>query len=124
MGGSTTLSIVLKLVDDASAAMAGVGANLKSIGDSMTAAGRTLSTDVTLPIVGVGTAATKMASDFGQAATQLQTEAGYSREAMQGLSQSVLDFAQNGSQFTAFQLMHDGLYHIASLGVPAAHAME
>src|ERR1700712_2607055 len=123
-GSSTTLSIVLKLVDDASAAMQGVAGNLKSVGDSMASAGRTLSAEVTLPIVGIGIAASKMASDFGQAATQLQTKAGYSQQAMQGLSQSVLDFAQNGSQYTAFELMHDGLYHIASLGVPAAQAMD
>jgi TP901 family phage tail tape measure protein len=123
-GSSTTLSIVLKLIDEATSAMQSVGSRFESIGSSLTSTGRTLSAEVTLPLVGIGYAATKMASDFGQAATQLQTEAGYSRDAMQGLSQSVLDFAQHGSQYTAFQLMHDGLYHIASLGVPAANAME
>ena len=43
-GSSTTLSIVLKLVDDASSAMAGVADKLKSVGASMTNAGQTLTT--------------------------------------------------------------------------------
>lgn len=124
MGGSnTTLSIVLKLVDDASAAMQTVGANLKSVGESMTSAGRTLSTEVTLPIVGVGTAATKMASDFQAAMTMLVTQAGLPADQLKNLTAQVQAFADSGAQQTP-EVLAQGLYHIVSLGVPAAHAMD
>ncbi len=43
--------------------MDAAGAKLKAVGNNLTSAGRTLSTAVTLPILGIGTAATKMAMD-------------------------------------------------------------
>lgn len=122
-GSSTTLSIVLKIIDDASAAMQGVGKNLESVGRSMTAAGRTLSTDVTLPIVGIGTAATKMASDFQAAMTQLVTQAGLPADQLKNLTAEVQAFADSGAQQTP-EVLAQGLYHIVSLGVPAANAIE
>src|ERR1700712_5296367 len=122
-GSSTTLSIVLKLVDDASAAMQGVGANLKSVGESMTSAGRTLTTDVTLPIVGIGIAATKMASDFQASMEQLVTQAGLPTDQLQNLTDQVEAFAASGAQQAPEELAQ-GLYHIVSLGVPAANAMS
>ncbi|WP_242864796.1 hypothetical protein [Youngiibacter fragilis] len=39
------------------------GAKMKAVGDKISSAGKTLSTAVTLPLVGIGTAATKMAMD-------------------------------------------------------------
>lgn len=122
-GNSTTLSIILKIVDDASAAMQGVGDKLKSIGDGMSSAGRTLTTDVTLPIVGIGAAATKMASDFQASMTQLVTQAGLPADQLQKLTKAVEDFAASGAQQTP-EVLAQGLYHIVSLGVPAANAMD
>jgi len=122
-GSSTTLSIIVKLVDEASAAMQGVGAKLKSVGESMTSAGRTLTTDVTLPIAGIGIAATKMASDFQASMTQLVTQAGLPADQLQKLTDQVQAFADSGAQQTP-EVLAQGLYHIVSLGVPAAHAMD
>jgi trimeric autotransporter adhesin len=122
-GSSTTLSIILKLVDDASAAMQGVGANFKAVGESMSAAGRTLSTDVTLPHVGIGTAASKMASDFQASMTQLVTQAGLPADQLANLTAQVQAFADSGAQQTP-EVLAQGLYHIVSLGVPAANAMN
>lgn len=39
------------------------GAKMKAVGDKISSAGKTLSTAVTLPLLGIGTAATKMAMD-------------------------------------------------------------
>lgn len=122
-GNSTTLSIVLKLVDDATAGMQGVGDKLKSVGESMSSAGRTLSTDVTLPLVGIGVAAVKMASDFQASMTMLVTQAGLPADQLNKLTKAVQDFADSGAQQTP-EVLAQGLYHIVSLGVPAAHAME
>lgn len=46
-----------------SQSMDAAGTKLKSVGNSLTSAGKTLSTAVTLPILGIGAAATKMAMD-------------------------------------------------------------
>jgi TP901 family phage tail tape measure protein len=123
MGSSTTLSIILKLVDEASASMASVSKNLQATGQSMINAGRTLTTDVTLPIVGVGVAAAKSASDFQSAMEMLVTQAGLPQDALAGLTKATLDFAQSGAQ-QAPEVLAQGLYHIVSLGVPAADAMS
>lgn len=122
-GSSTTLSIVLKLVDEASAAMTGVGAKLKSVGDSMSSAGRTLTTDVTLPLAGIGYAATRAASDFQSSMMQLVTQAGLPADQLKNLTDQVQAFADSSAQQTP-EILAQGLYHIVSLGVPAAHAME
>lgn len=122
-GSSTTLSIILKIVDDASAAMQGVGANLKSVGESMTSVGTKLSAEVTLPIVGIGVAATKMASDFQASMEMLVTQAGLPADQLKNLTAQVQAFAESGAQ-QGPEVLAQGLYHIVSLGVPAAHAME
>jgi TP901 family phage tail tape measure protein len=123
MGSSTTLSIVLKLVDEASAAMAGVGATLKAQGDQLQSIGRTLTTDLTLPILGIGAATTKMANDFQASMMQLVTQAGLPADQLKNLSDQVLAFADSGAQQTP-EILAQGLYHIVSLGVPAANAMN
>lgn len=122
-GSSTTLSIIVKLIDDASAAMQGVGDKLKSVGQSMTSVGTTLTTDVTLPLAGVGYAAVKASSDFEAAMTKLVTQAGLPADQLQNLTNQVEAFAASGAQ-QAPQVLADGLYHIVSLGVPAADAMN
>ena len=45
---------------------------LNNLGNGITSVGKTLTTSVTLPIVGVGTAATKLASDFEYAMSQVK----------------------------------------------------
>ena len=59
----------------------------------MSSAGRTLTTDVTLPIVGVGFAATKMASDFQASMMQLVTQAGLPADQLKNLTAQVQAFA-------------------------------
>lgn len=103
--------------------MQSVGDKLTSIGKDMTSAGRALTADVTLPIAGVGFAATKAASDFQAAMEQLVTQAGLPAEQLQKLTDAVEAFAATGAQQTP-EVLAQGLYHIVSLGVPAADAMD
>jgi len=121
-GSSTTLSIIVKLIDDASSAMQSVGDKLKSVGASMTSAGTTLTTDVTLPLVAVGYAATSAASQFQAAMMMLVTQAGLPASQLANLTTQVQAFADSGAQQTP-EVLAQGLYHIVSLGVPAADAM-
>ena len=97
--------------------MQGVAGNLKSAGESMTSAGRTLTADVTLPIVGVGLAATKMASDFQASMTQLVTQAGLPADQLKNLTAQVQAFADSGAQQTP-EVLAQGLYHMCLLAFP------
>jgi hypothetical protein len=51
--------------------MAAVGTQLQSVGKKMANVGKSLTVGVTLPIVGVGVAATKMAMDFDTSLTKM-----------------------------------------------------
>lgn len=87
---------------------------LGTVGKSAEATGKSLSTYLTAPIVGVGYESVKMAVNFQQTMEMLHTNAGTAQDAIAGLSQSVLDMA---SQVGAKpEDLAKGLYHIASAG--------
>lgn len=119
---STTLSIIVKLQDEASAAMQGLGSNLKSIGDGMTSVGKTMTTDITLPLVAFATYAAKGAMDFQQAMTQVQTQAGASATEVQALSDQVMNLAQSSEQGPTD--LANALFHLVSLGLNSKNAMS
>ncbi len=119
---STTLEILVKLKDEASAAMQGLGSNLQSVGQSMTSVGRTMTTDITLPLVAFGVWAAKGAMDFQQAMTQIQTQAGASATEVAALSQQVMQLATVSQQGPTE--LANGLYHLISLGLNAKDAMD
>lgn len=64
----------------------------------------------------------EMASNFQKQMTLLQTEAGYTATDMKNLSAQVLALAPQVGKGPDELAM--GLYHIASAGIPAAHAMD
>ena len=67
-GFKTALSD-LKIFQDNSAS---IGDKMSALGSSFTSAGKSLTTGVTLPLVGVGTVAVKTASDFDSAMAEVQ----------------------------------------------------
>jgi TP901 family phage tail tape measure protein len=88
--------------------------SLDKVGGAAERTGKSLSTYLTAPIVGVGYEAVKMATNFQQTMELLHTNAGTAQSAIQGLSQSVLDMS---SQVGAKpEELAKGLYHIASAG--------
>ncbi|HVB33711.1 MAG TPA: phage tail tape measure protein [Patescibacteria group bacterium] len=119
---STTLEILVKLKDEATAAMQGLGSNLQSIGQSMSSVGKTMTTDITLPLVAFATYAVKGAMDFQQAMTMIQTQAGGSAADVQNLSQQVMALAQSSQQGPTE--LAKGLFHIVSLGLKGQDAMN
>lgn len=130
------LSIVIKATDQASKTIQAVGASvdvasnkLSTMGDSLESAGKKMSSlggeltsTFTLPVVGVGAASIKMAMDFQQAMTYVRTDAGDTTDDINQLSQSVLQLAKT-SQFSPDELAN-GLYHLASLGLRGADALN
>lgn len=99
-----------------------LGTKAQQVGGQMSSLGATMTAGFTLPIVGIGIASAKMAMDFQQAMTYVRTDAGDTTDDINKLSQSVLDLAKT-SQFTPDQLAN-GLYHLASLGLRGADAMN
>lgn len=119
---STTLSIIVKLQNEASSAMQGLGKDLEGIGKSMTSVGKTMTTDITLPLVAFATYAAKGAMDFQQAMTLVQTQAGASASEVQSLSKQVMQLATHSQQGPT--QLAEGLYHIVSLGLQGQKAMD
>lgn len=99
-----------------------LGSNIESLGKSMTSVGKSMTTYMTLPIVGLGAAAVKMAVDFQQQMTYVRTQAGDTTDSIATLSNQVLSLAQS-SQYGP-DVLAQGLFHLASLGLRGAEAMN
>ncbi|MDL2342310.1 MAG: phage tail tape measure protein [Patescibacteria group bacterium] len=99
-----------------------LSSSLKNIGSDAEAIGRKMTTSITLPIVGIAVASAKMASDFQQQMTYVRTDAGDTTDNIDELSKSVLNLAKV-SQYGPDELAK-GLYHIASLGLRGADALN
>lgn len=99
-----------------------LGSKVTSLGKSMTSVGKSMTTYMTLPIVGLGVATAKMAIDFQQQMTYVRTQAGDTEDSISKLSDQVLSLARS-SQFGPDQLAQ-GLFHLASLGLRGADAMN
>lgn len=98
------------------------GENIQKVGGRISGIGDKLTKSVTLPILAVGVAATKMATDFDNSFTQMQTLAGLSSGEVDGLKESVLGLA--GETGRAPQELAEALYFLRSSGLEGADAME
>lgn len=96
--------------------------NLAQVGSTMTKVGGTLTRSVTLPIVAVGAAATKMALDFDSVFVQMQSLAGATADEIDGMKESVLDLA--GETGKAPKELAEALYFLRSSGLDASQAMD
>lgn len=88
--------------------------SLKNIGTQMTTVGKSLSTYITLPIVGVAAESVKMAMNFQQSMELLVTNAGVAQGAIGGISQAILNMAGKVGQGP--EALATAMYHIASAG--------
>jgi len=87
---------------------------LKSFGSQAQAVGRSLSTYVTAPIVGIGYEAVKMAMTFQQSMELLHTNASIPQDEIKSLGNSILNLAAQVGQ-TPNDLAQ-AFYHIATAG--------
>jgi len=94
----------------------------RSATTSMQNIGRSLTTYVTLPVAIIGYASTKMAVEFNRNMVMIQTQAGASTQEVQNLSKEVLELAKTSPQGPV--KLAQGLYHLESLGLRGAKAME
>jgi len=98
------------------------GLRLQKLGLSVSNLGDTLTRNVTLPLVAIGAIATKMAMDFDNSFTTMQTLAGVSAGEVDHLKESVLDLA--GETGRAPQELAEALYFLQSSGLDSAQAMD
>lgn len=99
-----------------------IGVGLSKLGISMQSFGRSMTTYVTLPLLGMGTAATKAAMDFNRTFTQISTLAGRVGTSMDEAKEKVLAMAH--ATAIAPQDLAQGLYFVASSGARASQVFD
>ena len=95
-------------------------AGFTKFGTSATAAGKKMTMGLTAPIVGLGIASFKMASDFEASMTKIQSLVGKSEAEVASLTKSVMGLA--GSTARAPQELAEAMFFITSAGIDAADA--
>ena len=86
------------------------------------AAGKVAAFALGATVVTIGAASVKLASDFDAAMEQIRTQAHAPQSEVDTLKSKVLDLA--GPVATAPQVLADALYHIESVGLRGANAMD
>ena len=96
--------------------------SLQEFGKKTQATGKKLTRNVTLPIVAVGGAGIKMASDFEASMTKIESLVGLSSEAVQGFEKDVKRLSGETAQ--APKDLADAMFFITSAGIRGAAATE
>lgn len=127
---------VLELVTDPTKLRAGLAAaraeslstlgnvqrQLTSIGDSMTRTGRSLTTGVTLPIVALGAAVTKIGANFEETTDQIVGLTIVTRDQIDGIRAQLIELGKEVGKTP--QELAEAFYFVASAGFEAEDAME
>ncbi len=100
----------------------GAGRDFQKLGASMQNIGKKATVGVTLPLVGVGAASVKMASNFDASMSKIVGLVGLSADEVDGMKASVLDLA--GSTATAPQELADALFVLTSAGLKGDDALS
>lgn len=91
-----------------------VGNNITGIGKSMTSVGSTLTKSVTVPLLGIGTAGLKVASDFDSAMSNVKAISGATGEEFDELRQKAIDLG-GSTAFSATEVA-DAMTEMAKAG--------
>jgi TP901 family phage tail tape measure protein len=99
-----------------------VGARFQALGSRMSTVGRKMTLGLTLPIVGVGAAAFKMAADFERSMSKITGLVGIARGQVDSMRKGVLDLSKSTGKSAAD--LADGLFVITSAGLRGKDAMD
>lgn len=122
MAETYPLSIVLSAVDRATGTLNKVSGKLGGIGKAARSVGRGLTSAITLPIAGVGIAATKMTADFEKSMSNVSTLIDTNTESLDAMGKKVLDIAAETP--VAVEDLTSALYDVRSAGVSAADQFD
>lgn len=120
-----TRQLTLTIVGDASQlsrTFAKVVGDSEGLGRKLTSTGQTLTRHLTLPIVGAGVAAGKLAFDFQDAMTKVQGLVGASAKQTEAWGRQILELAPKVGKSP--KELADALYFITSSGISAGKTMD
>lgn len=121
-GVKTGVDQANKSIDQLDSKSEAMSKKLMSVGNSISSVGKKLTTGITLPLVGVGAAATKMAIDFDREMRNVSSISQYARDNFKDLSDQVLEMSTRLPQ--SAETLARGLYDIVSSGFDGADAMK
>ena len=96
--------------------------SLAKFSKKLKSAGRSMTQNLTLPLLAVGAASAKLSMDFETAMTKINTLVGISEEEVAKMREGVLALA--GETARAPQELAEGLYFLTSAGLRAENAMD
>lgn len=105
-----------------SSKFAAFGGQMQKFGKQVSHVGANLTKSVTLPIVGLGVAATKMAMDFDTSLTKMVSLVGLTREEVDGMRGDIIAMASQYGKSASEAA--DAMFFITSAGLRGADAME
>jgi len=111
-----------KQVKTSSDKFAAFGSKMQDFGKKMSSVGKKMTLGVTLPIVGVGVAASKMAMDFDTSMSKIVGLVGIAQEEVDAMRQPVIDLASEFGKTGAEAA--DALFFITSAGLRGSDAMD
>ena len=100
----------------------GIQKSLTSIGDSMTRTGRSLTTGVTLPVIALGAAVTKIGSNFEETTNQIVGLTTVTRDQIDGIRADLVALGKEVGKTP--QELAEAFYFVASAGFEADDAMK
>ena len=103
-------------------AMANASKQVDTFAAKAAKAGPAMTKSLTLPMIGVGVASIKAASDFEASMVQIETLVGRSAKEVEQLTESVLELS--GETARAPKELADAMFFITSAGLPAAEATQ
>lgn len=98
------------------------GSKMQTVGKKMQDVGKSLSTKVTAPIVGVGTAAAKMSIDFQDSLAKVSTIVDTTQLSMENVKKGVLNLSNETGE--GVNDLNEALYQSISAGVESGKSIE
>ena len=121
--GKKSLNIMVGLNDqNFQKGLRRINKSLTRAGKKMQNAGRRMTSSITAPLVGIGVASVKLAVDFEQSMTKIQTLVGATASEMQVYSNAVASISSQTA--VAQKDLADGLFFITSAGLSGQEAID
>jgi len=121
LGANAQLAIVLSLIDKASPGLDRVTQKTQTMGQKMASVGKSLTRNLTLPLLAVVGAGVKVYADFDKTMTNLEARTGATAAEMESFSEAAIKMGRD-SAFSATQAA-DALLELTSSGSSASEAV-
>jgi TP901 family phage tail tape measure protein len=122
--GKKTAASAERAAAASKASAKGMSASFAAAGAGISKVGKGLTKWVSLPLLGIGAASTKMALDFQKSMLLVETHTDTSRKMVERYKKSILDMSSSGKYTQGPREFADAMYHIASDGYKGTKALE